>query len=436
MQLTGTDCYLLALDGMMFRSGQNRLKGQVHILLDKTPDMALITQAAAKLAASHPLLDARISRNPLTWIASWSTTKSLGNLPIHLWREEGVDEKLLPAARTTPSLECWTEDVLNSSSGEEDGCRNLRIDIVQLCKGGAALVLTWNHLLFDGKGAELIARELLRGAEPRFIQNNPVSQPSLLERLKQAKPVTDHLMEISSQGFSSLSGPRPIASRMKYRRIGLDRETSKMVFERASRLASPLAHASFYLASTARAHQRVLLSRGCDPGRFVASIPVQMRRRGGDARIFQNHVTVLFFCFEKGDLSSLEAATASAQSQFEEMTRNRLDRAMHRVMEFMKWLPSRFYMRFLRSQFGGELTSFFHSFTGEFAFGQETFGANVEDFYHIPCVSTPPGSGLFMGVFDQRLSITHSWRESALTEAEADMLMAAFLTDLTGKSTS
>ena len=97
----------------------------------------------------------------------------------------------------------------------------------------------------------------------------------------------------------------------------------------------------------------------------------------------------------------------------------------------MRRIPARPYMKFLESQFAGEVTSFFHSSTGNFALiSDELCGAKVLDAYHVPSVSAPPGSGLFFGQYSGRITATFTWRETSATEAEADLILSQLRKDL------
>jgi hypothetical protein len=92
-------------------------------------------------------------------------------------------------------------------------------------------------------------------------------------------------------------------------------------------------------------------------------------------------------------------------------------------------------MKFLGTQFSGDITSFFHSATGSFAVNlSELAGSAVRDAYHVPSVSAPPGSGLFFGECHGRITATFSWREGAVTEHEADLILRRMWEDLTGQT--
>jgi len=216
--------------------------------------------------------------------------------------------------------------------------------------------------------------------------------------------------------------------------MNFTQEETSLIQARAVSL-SGLFPLSFYLASAARAHREAFLSRGQDPENYVSSIPVQLRRKWVGANPFQNRVTVLFFFMKRGNLDTMTDAVKAAHLQFEEMTRRDLGSSFSHVLGLMRRLPSHLYMKFLSTQFSGDITSFFHSSTGPFAIHLcELAGVNVLNAYHVPSVSAPPGSGLFFGESHGRISATFSWREGSVTEDEADLVMTKMKDDLMGQS--
>ncbi len=440
-RLTGADCFVLSLEGMMRKNGQQGLIGQTHLRLDSVPDIALLEGAAARLAESHPLLNARIRRHPLTSLVSWrDDPRESRNLPVNLWFEKGVS---LPEGRQGTEIRSedeWVDHVLNQPLELRDGLRNLHLDLILLRNGGSLLSLTWTHLLFDGKGAEFLVDALVNSSSP-VTSSVPTSSPppakhplrQLGDLARQSKPAVDRLFQLAKNQYTSLGGPRPRPSRLKFRMLTFGKDETDRIQARVESTVGPIFSMGFYLACALRAHRMAFLVRERDPEHYVVSIPVQVRKKGVGSTPFQNCVTILFFAMDRGSLSSVESAAKCAQQQFEEMTRARLDRSFSAVLELMSLLPAPIYMRFLSLQFGGEITSFFHSFTGEFSAKLgNVFGAQVSNAYHIPSVSAPPGSGLFFGLFNGRLNATFSWREGSATNEEAERVLASLRADLLG----
>jgi len=440
-RLTGADCFVLTLETLMRRHGQHGLIGQTHLRLDSVPDLAALEKSAERLAQAHPLLNAKTRRSPFHSLVAWRPEKrGPGLLPVNLWSEKGAR---IPDGRHATEIlseDEWVEHVLNQPLGFRDGLRNLHIDLVLLRAGGSLLVLTWTHLLFDGKGVEFLIDALVNPPAHEAAAATPSSAPALRhplwrlrELLRQATPVVGRFSLLTKNRYPSLCGPCPRPGRLRFRVLAFDRESTSRIQARMEATVGPLISVGFYLACALRAHRAAFLSRGEDPEHYVVSVPVQVRKKGRGNTPFQNCVTILFFALERESLGSIESAAACAQQQFEEMTRARLDRSFTAVLELMSVIPAGLYLRFLSAQFGGEITSFFHSFTGEFSANLgSVFGASVTNAYHIPSVSAPPGSGLFFGLFNGRLNATFSWREGSVTDEEADLILARLRDDLLG----
>lgn len=130
-------------------------------------------------------------------------------------------------------------------------------------------------------------------------------------------------------------------------------------------------------------------------------------------------------------MDTLKHAVQSAQSQFEEMTRNELGPSFEMLLRLMRRLPGSLYMKFLGAQFSGTIASFFHSFTGAFPFDNASLcGVRVSDARHVPSVSAPPGSGLFFSESHGCLTAVFSWRNIAVSEVEADLILQQLKHDL------
>ena len=162
-------------------------------------------------------------------------------------------------------------------------------------------------------------------------------------------------------------------------------------------------------------------------------MPSQTRKRGARGPLFHNHVAALFFHARREHLDTLEATAAAMKEQFAAMVRHKVAESFNAVLDLMMPLPAWLFLGIVRLQFKGELCTCFHSYTGQFAPEMTHFaGARVLNGYHLPCVGTPPGTGLFFSEHGGRLNVTLSWRDGVLTPEERRLMMAGLRDDLLG----
>jgi hypothetical protein len=300
------------------------------------------------------------------------------------------------------------------------------------------VALSWSHLLIDGKGAELVLAEIGRlcdGVDVACDAKEPV-KPVLTfqEKIKKTKAAVYRLEDLAKVGAPSLAGPRPRQGRGYYQVITLNPADSAKLAARVEGMAGALFPMTFYVACAARAHDRVFRHRGREPKGYVVSVPVQTRKRGARGPLFHNQVSIFFFSAVREALGSIEAATTSMKQQFAEMTRGKLDESFLNILELMMRLPSWMFMRVVRWQFKGEMCSFFHSHTGAFAPEMTEFaGAQITNAYHLPCLATPPGTGLFFCERGGQVNITVTWREGCLSDEERRLMLEQTMEDLFGE---
>jgi hypothetical protein len=69
--LTGADCFVLALSRMMKSQGQNGLIGQTQVHLEGVPEITALEAGAMNFGATYPLLNAKVKRNVFSLVPSW-----------------------------------------------------------------------------------------------------------------------------------------------------------------------------------------------------------------------------------------------------------------------------------------------------------------------------------------------------------------------------
>ena len=433
-----TDCFLLAHDDFMRRTKQGRHITHSILELDRVPDVERLRKTLARLVEKYPLLAGRLRRDWKTWLPYWEVPPAPGRgLPLYLWRERGAVGALAQAVEVETTMELL-QRVVDEPLTVDGISFKARLDIIEQRDGKYLAALSWSHLLIDGKGAELLLAEIGRlcdGVDVACDAKEP-ARPELTfnEKIKKTKAAVYRLEDLAKIGSPSLSGPRARRGRAYYQVVTLNPQDSARLTARVEGLAGALFPMTFYVACAARAHDRVFRHRGREPRGYVVSVPVQTRKRGARGPLFHNQVTIFFFSAVREHLASIEAATTAMKQQFAEMTRGRLDESFLTVLELMMRLPSWLFMRVVRFQFKGEICSFFHSHTGPFAPETTEFaGGWITNAYHLPCLATPPGTGIFFCERNGQVNITITWREGCLADEERQLMLEQMMEDFFGE---
>lgn len=436
------DSFVLAWDDFMRRTHQGGHVSQSVIELAGPPDLARLRSGLNRAVAKYPLLAARARRSWRTRLPFWAVPSIPpgASLPFGAWREGDVAAGH-PFTDATPAADVWKlVQWLFKEPLVADGMEfNARVDAVVRRDGRFSLILTWSHLLFDGKGAELFCAELARLCDGIDVPEEPSRtapprrQMSFMEKLRRTKSAMDYQTGLQETGVPSLGGPKPRPGNPNYQILTFEAAEAAAIRSRAEQLGGGLFPITFFVACVARAQDRVFRHRGQRPAGYGISVPTQTRKRGSKGPLFHNHVAPLFFNPRREHLASVAETAAAMKAQFAVMVRTKVADSFDTVLDIMRPLPSRIFMGIIRAQFKGELCTCYSSHTGPFAPEMKTFaGTAVTNAYHLPCLGTPPGTGIFFGEHCERLNVTITWRDGALTDEERAMMVTQLHDDLLG----
>ncbi|MGH8701301.1 MAG: hypothetical protein ACREVR_09060 [Burkholderiales bacterium] len=418
--LTGADWFFVAAERMMLTAGQGENAGLTVLRLGPDLDVAALRSAAARLAAASPIAAACL-RKGILGVPRWQwRSETRISFPVEQYR--GRFDELCVRRLNEPSPAAVRFDVIGDARG-------------------STVVMRWRHLLLDGKGAELLLAEIARLAESADSPPpGPDSWGPFTPRLTgwrallgEAARFRDHFYTLARTPIRSLGGAEPRRGTAEFFVEEFSAAETAQITARATAATHELFQMGWFLAAAMRMHHAVLRQRGEDAESYQSSCAVQERKRGARHPIWQNHISRLFFRLMPADLADLGAAARALQGQFIAQTRQRLDAAFATTSHLQRRMPARLYLRMLRRDTNGHLTSFFFSHTGEFLHECRTFcGAPIEHGWHVPSVCQPPGTGVFFSQCDARLTATISWREGALRDGELEILRARLRTDLLG----
>lgn len=422
-ELSGADWFLITVERMMRAAGQGAHMGLSVLRLGPGLGIEALRRATASVAAASSIAAGHLRKNPFA-VPRWEWGDERATFPIRIHDKE----------------EAW-EPFAHRLLGES--CEApVRFEILPAADGTTLVLMVWRHTLLDGKGAELLFAEIARLAEddaaepPRAESWGAIAAPPPGWRalLGEAEKFKDHFYALAKLGLRSLGGAKPRACGARFFVEEFTLAESEKIAARAAEVSRGMFQIGWFLAAAMRAHHGVLQKRGGMPESFQAGCAVQERKRGARHPIWQNQVSQLFFCLRAAQLADIGEAARLLQEQFSTMSRARLESSFAVMARLFRRLPSWFYLRMLRHNSHGHLTSFFFSHTGEFLPERRTFcGARIEHGWHIPTVSQPPGSGIFFGQRDGRLTATVSWRDGVIDDGELTEMRAQLRRDLLGE---
>ena len=417
--LSGCDCYIAALDDYMTRSGQGQHRCVTMVEVGNGFSISALRSGVARFAANNPILHARITRAYPGAVPCW---KKVGTPEIEV-KEHSQPTDPLDLAKRLLTTE-WKG--------------MMRFDVVPLGKDTMVL-MSWSHLIFDGKGAELALAEISRMSAS---SSNPDSRTSshstpdvrpmgLRDKLKAVKPFIDRYWLLRNEQVRSAGEDAKGSIVSDFLLIRFTEKESEIIREKAQQLTGGIFLLPYFLAVAMRGHGRVLGSRGIRTGSLECPISLQKRKRGMNGPIFQNQVSQMFFSLKLSETESLESATGMLLDQYSSMARSGFDEAFLIMTNWMRRLPLNVYRIFMKKEASGQISSFFHAHTGTFMSGVPTFcGGTIQDGWHVPSVSQPPGTGLFFSERDERLTATLCWRDGAISSKEVDAMQQMIRGDL------
>ena len=418
--LGGCDCYLLALEDLMERSGQGRHVGVTVLEVGRGFEVERLREAAARFSESQPILGAKLQRG------------LPGAVPV--WRGDQTAEV---AVEIHPAGADWRGLAEERLQGQWPG--RLRFDVCPASEGFVVL-MSWSHLLLDARGVELALAEVARLGEqvPAKPEVNSHALPfarrrSWWQEFRAVRPFLERYWSLRSERVVSLGGAPARAGRACFEAVRFSREETAAMKRRADPVTGGIFALPWFLAVTMRAHAAVFRARGQENGSLECTISVQGRKRGARGPIFQNQVSQLFFARPLPDPASVEDAARALHGQFAAMTRDKFDGAFLVMIDWMRRLPAPLYRRFLRREASGQLASFYHAHTGEFLPGLREFcGGAIVDGWHVPSVPQPPGTGLFFSEREGRLTASLCWRDGVLSADEQALILSVMRADLLG----
>ncbi len=422
--LNGFDWVMGIIDLIMRNTTCAGNASQIAYLLDAPPDETRVRESLAEFLRLFPIIWGTVSRH-YTLTPYWKMPK--GNiehsLPLTVTRLDDASPR-----RTVM-------DVLTSciNTPFPDNNTHLAFHLVY-GRGEQALALTFDHRLFDARGAEsfisLFQQFMAANGDSAVSDKVRVTQDFDLRLWKDkflaGRTVNRKLIALSKDKVRAV--PVDLNHRgggFRYRVINFDREETKQIIKRAYNEAGYLMIMPYLFAQVAQGMHKLFEQRGVPlVGEYVVPVSTDMRR-AKDIRdeLFFNHNSMFFFQVKQTVVSDRKQLLASIRTQLYEQFQDHFPEKLEAASSLMRIVPLWMMERLFHLPLGGKIASFCFSHVSKDSFtSPDLLGVKILDMFHMPRTPVPPGIGVFFTTYGERLHATISCLDGLFSNDELDSL--------------
>jgi hypothetical protein len=403
---------------------------QTHLWLNGRLDAPALRAALERLARRHPVAAARLVR-------------SEAGAPA--WRFGGppppLEETVIPDRAESSVLA--VAERLASRPVDLDRDPPLSMHLLRHSSGDDVLILSFSHVLMDGKAPELVLREIDRLHDPnRADETSPdqatgldfdarLGQAPRLRRLRCAlRVVAGHLrLPVRSVSLSSPHGPAWVT---KDHRIGLrelDERRTQILADRVRDICGFVNLCPAVLASAFRAIARLTPRTIRRRTVLLADVPLNLRPPGATSPLFGNSMSFIPLSARACVLADRDGLTGALSRQMREQLRRGIDLGNLQMMSVMSRFE-RSCAAHIRARMQHSPVSLGFGFLGPVA-GLETFcGVPVSRLHTLNAALAPPGVTLQVNQFRGRLGLGLTYVSRSVPPGLAGEFLDTMMADL------
>lgn len=432
LALNGVDCLMLAFDHQLKKNGFAGNSAQIILGLPVHLEAALFQKRLGELSDRFPLIRATLATcfwkgNPF-WVIPESAASGFPFI-----RSHGID-----GGAASPAGEALRREILNTPLKSRNR-EWLRFDLIYYGDGTMEVIMTWQHILMDARGAEYFLH-LVGGADEgdgrRLMGLTEETEVPFQKRLK--KTELKEKWRLAGSAFEridtmALLRPKSLytclksrtAPRLDYRLDEFSLGETEQILARCRETCGLLNDSAYFMSAALLALIEAYRKKGIATSSYIVSFPVDLRKIGTRLPVFTNQAGTLLYEFRDGEVTDFKSVTKLFRTQTQDAVRRDLLFANMCTMDLSRFLPSWFYVRKIKKSLRGEIASLVFANPGSTFQGLSTFmGQPVRYQHHVPTVVAPPGIGVVYYFFSGKLQITLVYVEGLLSRAEADNFLS------------
>ena len=274
--LNGSDYFQVFLDGHHRKYGNVGNVSRLVLLLDSEPKMDQLEQ---KLQSTPHLV----------WMHSLRLrTSSFFRIPA--WKSFPNEIKIHHHAKQVSQIADLKELINRDIDPKKEP--PIQFDIVKL-DNNWGFVLSWNHILMDARGAEILLSQIELDSSITFFASDNFPDEAWKMRIKEINVVKNFLVPRVSAGLSLLQSKKTRVTN-GFRIINFSKDETDRIDLETAQYKVGIATSSFYLAAVQSAFRTV--SELSDKPSWIP-VPQDQRRKGQLGPVMSNQVSFLFIPF-------------------------------------------------------------------------------------------------------------------------------------------
>lgn len=423
--LSGFDWVMGIIDCILKNRSSAGNIAQIVFTLDSRIEEAVFRDRLSKFIQLFPILKGKISRDFLNlapyWKFSETNCENLLNFNVHHLEES-------PTGGDAISL---MEKCINQSFESEKD--HLAFHLIYTKNLPDYLLVTFDHVLFDARGAELFISlfQLYLSKDEDSSVTEGISytcSPDLSEwkdKFDAGKKMNRKIIALSKTPMRSIPIPEQEEKKgFKFKLIYFDREQTKNIKNHAYDEAGYLMEMPYYLAIVTQTMHELFEKRKAPASSYLIPISIDKRsNKDTKQEIFFNYASLLFFQIGVDILNDRNALITLIKEQMYEQVQSRFSENIRKASTLLRIAPLTIMRKIFALPFGGILGSFFFAHVGKSAYQySELMGVRIKNIFHMPRIPIPPGFGMIFNSFDEQLNVQITWLDGILSEGEVAML--------------
>ncbi len=422
--LSGFDWVMGVIDCILRNATCAGNSSQIVFILNAGIEEAVFRNHLSQFIKQFPVLQGRIARDynlAPYWRIPRKRIENCLNLNVYHLEDSSINGDFM----------ALVEKCVNKPFKTKND--HLAFHLIYTKKRKSFLVITFDHLLFDARGAELFVnlfqQYLVGGNGSGIAKDIHFTAPSGLSQWKEkfyaGQRVNRKIIALSQTSMRTLPLPHSDKKKgFKFKLISFNQQETKKIYNRAYDEAGYLMEMPYLLAVATQTMHKLFEKRGVAADSYIVPLSVDKRtNKDIKQEIFFNYASMFLFQIGVETLGDKKLLIKSIKEQMYEQVQSRLPENIWKAASLLRIAPFSVLKKVFHIPFNGRLASFWFSHVGRCSYQfPELLDVKIKNAFHMPRVPVPPGLGIFFNSFDGQLNATITWIDGLLSAEEVSLL--------------